>query len=287
MWACGSSAPLGIWTQGEWWRLFTAIFLHGSVIHLLMNAMALNDLGRLTDQIFGPTRLLVAFLLTGLVGSTASSLWMLREGNTVSMSLGSSGAICGLLGLLLCFSRRRTDAASQMLAKGLLRSAVLILVIGLVIPFIDNAAHMGGFVSGYLLGFVFRPTVFDPLAKKQHRVTLRATTTVLVVATLTALAIGFGFAKERHEELAGLEAITNPLLRVAAANPLSDGTPLLYEHVRTEVANLKESGAIAPWRNEALAALDSKNPMRVLTLSLKLKTRQKELAPDFYDRRTR
>jgi membrane associated rhomboid family serine protease len=136
-------------TNGEWWRLFTSMFLHGGVIHLMLNCLGLVLASTFIEQAIGKWRFIAIYILSGLCGSIASILWY---ENTVSV--GASGAIFGLfgatLGLLL------TNAYSRSNKKQILSSIAIFVGINLVWGLsggVDNAAHTGGLLSGFLIGF--------------------------------------------------------------------------------------------------------------------------------------
>jgi rhomboid protease GluP len=131
----------------EWWRLVTPVFLHGGLLHFALNSMALVRLGPLVEEEYGTERLASIYVLCGLAGSAASQL--LRETHTV----GASGALCGLLGLLLVHGGRIGGAYGQRLKSVMLQNAVLMLGISFV-PGVDLLNHLGGFVMGCALGFV-------------------------------------------------------------------------------------------------------------------------------------
>jgi rhomboid protease GluP len=131
----------------EWWRIVTPVFLHGGILHFAMNSMVLVRLGPLVEEEFGTERLASIYVLCGIAGSAASQL--LRNTHTV----GASGALCGLLGLLLVHGWRIGGAYGQRLKSVMLQNVVLVLAISFV-PGIDLLNHLGGFVMGCALGFV-------------------------------------------------------------------------------------------------------------------------------------
>lgn len=138
---------------GEVWRFVTPIFLHIGFLHLAFNSYALWIIGPQVEKLYGGPRFLLLYLLTGIAGA-AASYWA----HPFVPSAGASGAIFGLLGVLLVFSvkYRRTVPAffSRALGKGILLTVGINLVIGYMIPQVDNAAHLGGLVSGCLLAAV-------------------------------------------------------------------------------------------------------------------------------------
>ena len=139
----------GAVTDGEWWRLVSYQLLHGDGLHLLLNGAALLGLGRLCEAIYGPARFLWIFLLCGIGGGMLSL-------TADKSSVGASGAIFGLMGAAMAFGWRRgavlPDDLRALLRRSLLPWVALNLLIGLVIPFVDNRAHVGGLVTGILLG---------------------------------------------------------------------------------------------------------------------------------------
>jgi rhomboid protease GluP len=131
----------------EWWRLVTPIFLHGGLLHFVFNSMALVQLGPLVEDEYGTERLASIYVLCGVAGSAASQL--IRGSHTV----GASGALCGLLGLLLVHGYRIGGAYGQRLKSVMMQNVILMIGMSLL-PRIDWMNHLGGFVAGCLLGTV-------------------------------------------------------------------------------------------------------------------------------------
>lgn len=139
-------------SEGEAWRLVSCVFLHGDGLHLFLNGMALAGLGRLCESLYGRRRLLFLFLLCGVAGSTASYLGGHR------LSIGASGAIFGLMGAPIVFGWRHRAELPHGLGDQIRRSLMpwlgVNLLIGVLVPFIDNLAHVGGLVAGGLAALV-------------------------------------------------------------------------------------------------------------------------------------
>lgn len=137
--------------QGEWWRLFTAMFVHIGILHLVVNMWCLWNLGRLAEWQLGRITFLLIYLGTGVGGGLASLLW---HPNIVSA--GASGAIFGIAGTLI--SAARLGAVSlpahelKRYIGSLMPFVIYNLFLGAVIPFVDNAAHVGGLVTGVAFG---------------------------------------------------------------------------------------------------------------------------------------
>lgn len=144
----GALQPLLV-ANGEYWRLLTAIFLHASLFHLLLNSYALFLFGTIVESIFGTMRFAALYLVTGFVGAAASY----AIGPPVRVSVGASGAIFGLLGAFLAYNLRRRNLS---MARGNVRFALVLVglnvLFGLTVPGIDNAAHMGGLAAGVVGG---------------------------------------------------------------------------------------------------------------------------------------
>jgi len=153
-------ANFGPATQdGEWWRLGTAMFLHFGVIHLLLNAFSLWDAGQLVERMYGRARFVGIYLLSGLFGNLLS---LVVQGNQ-AVAGGASGAIFGVYGAALVFLWRERAVISatefKWLFGGGIAFSTLTIVMGFVIPGIDNAAHIGGFVAGSLLSIIFSQSI--------------------------------------------------------------------------------------------------------------------------------
>ena len=136
---------------GEWWRLLTPILVHGGALHLFLNMYILFMYGPQVEQTFGTGRFVVMFLLSGLMGSAFSYAFP-----PDTASVGASGAIFGVVGVLVAYlyRRRRTTFIAQYL-RGMGLFIVANLVFGFIFPGIDNFAHIGGLVGGVLLGLGF------------------------------------------------------------------------------------------------------------------------------------
>ena len=140
--------------DGEWWRLGTAMFLHFGVVHLATNMLALWDSGRLVERIFGPIRFAAIYFGSGLAGNLLS---LIVQGDR-AVSGGASGAIFGIYGAFLVYllhERRHFHPQDfRWMFWGAAAFSAITLTLGFLIPGIDNAAHVGGLVTGSTAGFV-------------------------------------------------------------------------------------------------------------------------------------
>lgn len=143
----GAVVAVRVW-QGEIWRLVSGLFVHAAVWHLGLNLWVLWQVGRLLEPILGTARFLLVYLVSGVVGFSASLLWH------PGLSVGASGAIFGAVGGLLALAAVTKDSPlGKHLARALAPFVVVTLVIGFFLPFVDNTAHVGGLVAGFLLSY--------------------------------------------------------------------------------------------------------------------------------------
>jgi rhomboid protease GluP len=152
--------------NGEWWRLFTAIFLHASIPHILFNMTSLFAIGVLAERLYGSLKFLVIYLGAGLAGSLVSFGYDVLTGtDLLTPHVGASGAIFGIAGALLTIRFQRSDVIPRRIREQI--SGWLIALVGInlaisfVTPYIDNSAHIGGLLGGIALSFVF-PLVREP-----------------------------------------------------------------------------------------------------------------------------
>ncbi|HYE92445.1 MAG TPA: rhomboid family intramembrane serine protease, partial [Terriglobales bacterium] len=145
--------------QGEWWRLVTAVFLHGGVEHVVGNAIALLVLGMVCEHAFGRVQFAWLFVMSGIAGSVLSML------ATPGPSVGASGAIFGLQGAAVVLFRRHRERLlmrDRRIGVVLIVWALYTIATGLVTPYVDNGAHIGGFLGGALLARGLHPMVLEP-----------------------------------------------------------------------------------------------------------------------------
>lgn len=148
---------------GQWWRLVTAMFLHGGIIHIGFNMMVLYQIGPAVEELYGSARYLFIYLVTGVAGFVVSSY---IGGHA---SLGASGALLGLIGILLAVTSRRGGAYMRQLRSQLISSLVILFALGLLPGVgVDNWAHGGGLVAGFVLGRVMADRA--PITPSEKRV---------------------------------------------------------------------------------------------------------------------
>ncbi|GET22471.1 rhomboid family intramembrane serine protease [Prolixibacter denitrificans] len=139
--------------QGEWWRLFTSIFVHAGLVHLVLNMFALVLIGIFLEEALSLPEYLILYLLTGVISSISSMFFHER-----TLSVGASGAIMGLYGIGLAMILLNNDLKKS---RGILSIGLLVIIgptlfMGLIAP-VDNAAHLGGLISGFIIGLIYIP----------------------------------------------------------------------------------------------------------------------------------
>lgn len=138
-------------TGGAWWTVFTAIFLHGSIMHIVFNMLFLTRYMPATIELFGPVRAWVIFMVAGVVGFVLSNI------ATGSPTIGASGSLFGMFASLIVYGRRSGQMA---MTQQLWVSAAMMFAMGFFFPGINNWAHAGGFAGGFVaaeaMGFAGR-----------------------------------------------------------------------------------------------------------------------------------
>jgi len=177
-WGANSGA---LTSGGQWWRLLTSCFVHGGLVHIALNMWCLYNLGWLAELLFGRRRFTLLYLLCGIGGSLGSICW---RGN--GLSVGASGAIFGLAGALLPAMMLHSNPQLRAALKGQLSSigmfVVYNLAFGAAVRGIDNAAHIGGLVTGMVLGAAY-PTGMDRRVGRGKARALAGTLVVLLAFT--------------------------------------------------------------------------------------------------------
>ncbi|HSR36055.1 MAG TPA: rhomboid family intramembrane serine protease, partial [Desulfurivibrionaceae bacterium] len=140
----GATGTLPINALGRWWSLFSASYLHGSLLHILFNMLALRQLLPLVAQEFGSARMFAIYTIGGIGGFLLSYLAGVR------FTIGASAAVCGLIGAVLYYGKHRGGGYGQELFSQVGGWAIGIFAFGLLVPGINNWGHGGGMVAGAL-----------------------------------------------------------------------------------------------------------------------------------------
>ena len=176
--------------QGQYWRFVTPIFLHANLLHVGLNMLNLAVLGVFLERLVGHIRFLLIYVTTGIVSIIASFYFMPQE-----ISVGASGAIFGLVGAYSVFVLMHRRAFRKGGIPALLWLIIVIagnLSIGFFVPNVDNYAHLGGLLSGCLLGWWFTPLYTltqDNTLVDKHSLSRRWPLALLTIAGTLILAI--------------------------------------------------------------------------------------------------
>lgn len=154
MYDYGAMYPEAVLADGEWYRLFTCMFLHFGIEHLGNNMLILFFMGDNLERAVGHLKYVIIYLLSGLGGSILSMLFMIQSQN-YAVSGGASGAIFGVVGAMIFIVIRNKGRLEDLTTKQLVFMAVLSLYHGFSASGVDNFAHIGGLVSGFLLAIIF------------------------------------------------------------------------------------------------------------------------------------
>ena len=200
--AMGAKDNALINTNHEYWRFITANFLHIGFLHLLFNNYALMIIGQEIERIYGSARFVILYIATGLVSSMASYYF-----NPEATSAGASGSIFGLFGVMATFAFKYRKELPEFLSRDIKRRIIPVIIInlafGFIVRIVDNAAHVGGLLSGIALAFII------PYQRLDERKTARAWRALQIIC-LAATLISFVAAFRNYDgpalKLANLRA---------------------------------------------------------------------------------
>lgn len=198
--------------DGQWWRLLSNCFIHFGLVHLLLNMYALAFVGILLEPFLGRLKFLSAYLLTGIIASLASLWW-----HDYTVSAGASGAIFGMYGVFLAILS--TNQIERNLRNGLLANigifVVYNLIYGGVKGGIDNAAHIGGLLSGIVIGFTFVPGLSKPDNKRLNQLMLAGTVAVMLICcVVTYISLSGSDRVVYYKQMEGFYKIEDKALKI-------------------------------------------------------------------------
>ncbi len=150
----GAVYPPYLAENGEYWRLFTATFMHFGFNHLLQNMVILGAAGPILEKAIGKVKFLVLYFIAGIGGSSLSYIQMLRSGE-YAVSAGASGAIFGIVGALAWILIVHKGKYETLTGKGMVLMIVLCLYYGVSAGNVDNWGHIGGLIMGFVLSIIF------------------------------------------------------------------------------------------------------------------------------------
>ena len=144
----GASGSVPVTLMHRWWTLLSAVWLHGSLLHIVFNMYFIRMIAPPVGELYGPGRMVIIYTIGGILGFVASTVM----GN--SLTVGASGAMFGLLGALVYYGRR---TGSSHISSQAWSIAITNVVFGFLMAGVDNSAHIGGFIGGFLAGLVLDP----------------------------------------------------------------------------------------------------------------------------------
>lgn len=246
----GNYGPLT--SGGQLWRLLSCQFLHAGLLHIAANVYSLIQIGPLVERMYGSSAFLFAYILSGTCGSLLSVAV-----HPDIVSVGASGAVFGVFGLLGASLLRNHVHFPANLRQSLWRSLSSVLVINLIFGFsqtqIDMSAHIGGLLGGFLIGLpLAMPMQLDSLPLRQRRTLLVTSVAALLVAGLALLLPPQFDWQQAVENVNTVESATLPRYE-AARKKMQAG-----EMSQTDLAHLVESDIAPRWKT--LAAELAKAP---------------------------
>ena len=142
----GATGSVPVVELGRFWTLISASYLHGGLLHIFFNMMALRQIGPWVSSEFGANRMFIIYTLSGVCGYLASCL------AGVSFTIGASASVCGLIGALFFFGKSRGGSYGAAVSREVSGWLISLVIFGLIMPGINNWGHGGGIVGGILLG---------------------------------------------------------------------------------------------------------------------------------------
>jgi rhomboid protease GluP len=144
----GSTGTIPVYQLNRWWTLLAASYLHGGLLHIVFNMLALRQLAPLVIQEYGINRMVILYTISGVGGFFLSTLAGVR------FTIGASAALCGLIGALLYYGKSRGGIYGQNIFRQIGGWAIGIGIFGFMIPGINNWGHGGGMLTGVVLGYL-------------------------------------------------------------------------------------------------------------------------------------
>jgi rhomboid protease GluP len=192
LWLFGASGSLPVFEMGRWWTIFSAGWLHGDLLHIAFNLVWLYQLSPPIIRVYGTGRFLIFYIFSVVTSSTLSScvsaflpgLPGLLQG--AEISVGASGGVFGLLGVLVVYGQQAQQAHIQRQA---FNYAVVLFVLGFVTSNVDNWGHLGGFLGGYGIAQIPGLNLQSP-SVRSHKIAAIALLTMTALSIMTSLIHG-------------------------------------------------------------------------------------------------
>jgi rhomboid protease GluP len=191
----GASGALPVFRYGRWWSVLSAGWLHAGLLHIAMNMYWVWQMGPAITDLFGTSRTVIIYTVGGIAGFTLSSVAgaylpaiPLLGGGGRTLTLGASAPVFGLIGALYHYGRTGSSAIRQMAVSITLQA----LVFGLLINGIDNYAHIGGFIGGYLTSALLNPMKPE---RGDHMIIALVCLVATAVAIVASIVTGLPFLR--------------------------------------------------------------------------------------------
>lgn len=192
MFLFGSTGAIPVFGFHRWWTLLSASWLHFGILHILMNMMAMRQLSPAVADLFGPGRMVIVYVSAGISGFALSSfagayippipilppLIVIQGG---AFTAGASASISGLIGAILAYGHRSGSGLARSYAMS---NVTMLLIMGFLIPGIDNYAHFGGFGGGYLMARFLDPLKAERIDHIAVAVGLLAASVLSMIASI-------------------------------------------------------------------------------------------------------
>ncbi len=159
--------------RGQWWTILTATYLHGSLLHIVFNVLWIRQLGPEIGQLYGPARYFIIFTVAGVFGFVLSNAF------SGAPTIGASGAIFGLFAAMIVYGRNQKSSMATMMTRQVWQWAILLFIFGFIGSGVNNWAHFGGFVGGWLISKI----LVSGAGWKEGRVTIIVALLLLVVTS--------------------------------------------------------------------------------------------------------
>jgi rhomboid protease GluP len=188
----GAAGALPVFKLGRWWTVLSAGWLHGGLLHIVFNMMAIRQIGPACSDLYGPARTIIIYVLSSATAFLLSSFMGYWFGRIpiiggAELTLGASGSLCGLVGAILYYGER---GGSRLIRSQIGSYALGLLMMGFLLPGIDNMAHIGGFAGGYLIA-----KWLDPLRPERldHVLGAIACLGACAIAIIASVLAAFGY----------------------------------------------------------------------------------------------
>jgi len=264
LWNGGNSSSLlyfgaqlgSLVSNGQPYRMVTSLFLHGGMLHILFNSYALYYFGMVTESLYTSSKMFLIYIASGVMGNVLTQIFYPNV-----LSVGASGAIFGLVGLLFAAGLRKDIPVqlNRITGTALLPMIAINLFLGFTFPGINNMAHIGGLATGFVLGFIIPP--FPPALLKVRKI-WNAVFIACIVFVVLCIVLNFVFFLPPVEKVISFwNSYASMLREFSASGNLSSISYLVQlvqpydsqtRHLKEMAENYVNSGGVSPTFNEMI-----------------------------------